>query len=112
MDQTVEAVVDGFSDHFSTGDQFGVQSMKNVLQILSFTGLFRVEQFEELLDEGRSDVDFESLDVCSVVDDQLQEELVNWLQVWPGGVDQKLLLRFRKSLLLPCRHLRRAGPPS
>lgn len=30
MDEAVEAIVDGFSDHFSSGNQFGVETMKNV----------------------------------------------------------------------------------
>lgn len=40
MDETVEAIVDGFSDHFSSGNQFGVEAMQNVLQVFSFSGLF------------------------------------------------------------------------
>jgi hypothetical protein len=43
VDQTVETVIDSLSDHLSSGNQFSVESMKDVLQILPFSGLFRVE---------------------------------------------------------------------
>jgi hypothetical protein len=39
------------------------------------------------LDKGGGDVDLESLDVSTVVDDQLEEEFVDWLEVGPGGID-------------------------
>ena len=88
MDQWIEAVIDSLTDHFSSGDKFSVKSVQNVLEVLSFTGLLWVEEFEELLDERGSDMNFQGLDVSAIVDDQLQEEFVDWLQVWPGWVDQ------------------------
>ena len=40
MDETVEAVINGFSDHFSPGDQLSIKSMKNILKIFSFSRFF------------------------------------------------------------------------
>ncbi len=71
MNQRVETVINGLTDHFSSGDKFSIQAMQDVLEILPFSGLLRVEEFEEFLDERGSDVHFESLDVSAVVDDQL-----------------------------------------
>ncbi len=39
MDEGVEAVVDGLSDHFSPGDQFGVEPVEDVFEVLAFAGL-------------------------------------------------------------------------
>lgn len=39
MNQAVETIVDGFSDHFSSWDELCVESVQNVLQVLSFSGL-------------------------------------------------------------------------
>ncbi len=35
---------------------------------------------------------FQGFDVCALVDNQLQEELINRLQMWPGGVNQQLFI--------------------
>ena len=79
MDETVEAVVDGLSDHLSPGDQLGVESVENVLEVFSFPWLLRVKEFQKLLDKGRSDVHLQCFDICSIIDDELKEELVDWL---------------------------------
>jgi hypothetical protein len=71
MDQRVEAIVDCLTNHFSSGHKFGIQAMKNVLEVLPFSWLLRVEKFEEFLDERWSDMHFESLDVGAIVHDQL-----------------------------------------
>ena len=41
-----------------------------------------------LLNEPVRNEDLQRLDVSCLLADQLQEELVDWLQVGPGGVDQ------------------------
>ena len=71
MNQRVETVIDGLSDHFPSGDKFGIQAMQDVLEVLPFSGLLRVEELKEFLDERGSDMHFESLNVSAVVDDQL-----------------------------------------
>ena len=70
----------------------GIEFVKDVFEVVSFDGLFGVEELEELLHELGSHVDFERLHVDCLVDHQLQEELVNALQVWPSGVHLILLL--------------------
>ena len=39
MDQRVETVVDGFTDHFSSRNEFGIKAVKNVLEVLTLAGL-------------------------------------------------------------------------
>lgn len=92
VDEGVEAVVDGLSDHLTPGHQLGVKPVKDVLEVFPLSRLFGVEQLQELLNERGSYVHLQSLDVCAVVDDQLQEELVNRLKVWPRRVSQGLFL--------------------
>lgn len=92
MDETVKAVVDSFPDHLSSGDQLGVESVENVLEVFSFPWFFGVKELQKLLNEGRSDVHFQSLDICSVVDDELKEELVDWLEMRPGWVGKGFFL--------------------
>jgi hypothetical protein len=91
VDQGVEAIGDGLSDHLSSWHQLGVQSVENVLQVFSLLWLLGVEQLEELLDELVGDEGLQALDIGGIVDDQLEEELVDWLEVWPTWVDDDLL---------------------
>lgn len=98
VDEAVETVVDGLSDHLSSGNQLGIESVKDVLQVLSLSGLFRVEQFQKLLDEGRSDVHLQGFDVSPFTDNELKEEFIDWLKVRPSWVDQQLFLLHSDSL--------------
>ena len=70
----------------------GVELVENVLEVVTLDRLLRVEQIEELLDELGSDEDLELLDLDRFVDNELQEELVDTLQVGPGGVHFFLLI--------------------
>jgi hypothetical protein len=69
MNQGVETVIDGLTNHFSSRHKFGIQAMKNVFEVLPFSWLLRVEKFEEFLDERWSDMHFECLDVSAIVND-------------------------------------------
>ena len=69
-----------------------VQFMKNILQIVSFHGFFRVEQFQEFLYKLGCDVDLERTDLNGFVDDKLKEKLIDSLEVWPGWVHLLLLV--------------------
>ncbi len=69
MNQAIETIVDGFSDHFSSGNEFCVESMQNVLQVLSFSGLLWVEKLEEFLDKRWGDMHFKGFDVSTIIDD-------------------------------------------
>lgn len=79
MDERVEAVIDGLSNHLSSRDKLGIEPVEDVLEVFSLPGLFGVEKFEKLLDEGGSNVHFERLDISAIIDDELQEELIDRL---------------------------------
>ncbi len=55
VDQGVELVGDGLSDHFSSWDEFGIESVEDVLKIFSFSRFLRVKQLQELLHKSMSD---------------------------------------------------------
>jgi len=40
VDQSVETIVDGLSDHLSPGNKLSIESMEDVLEVLSFSGFF------------------------------------------------------------------------
>lgn len=58
MNETIKTVVDCFSNHFSSWNQFGIQSMQNIFQVLSFSRLLRIEKLKEFLNERRCDMNF------------------------------------------------------
>jgi hypothetical protein len=81
MDKSVEAVGDGLSDHFSSGDEFSVESVENVFQVFSFSWFLRVHELQEFLDEDMGDVSLQGLDIDGIVDNQLKEKFVNGLRL-------------------------------
>lgn len=92
MDEGIEAVVDGLPDHLPARNELSVQTMKNILEVLALSWLLGVEQLQELLDEGRSDVHLQGLDVSAIIDDQLQEEFIDGLKVGPSRIGKRFFL--------------------
>lgn len=86
----MEAIGDRLPDHLPSGHEFGVQPVQNILEVLSFPGFLRVEQFEELLDEPVGNEHLQGFDIRGFLGNELQEELVDGLKVRPGGVDQQV----------------------
>lgn len=66
--------------------------MQDVLEVVAFHGLLRVEQLEEVLHELRGHVHLERAHLDGLVDHELEEELVNALEVGPRGVHLLLLV--------------------
>ena len=66
--------------------------MKNILKVISLNRFFRIEKLEELLDKLRSDVNLERSYLNCLINNQLKEELVDTLEMWPSWVDLILLL--------------------
>ena len=66
--------------------------MKNILKVISLNRFFRIEKLEELLDELWSDVNLERSYLNCLVNNQLKEELIDTLEMWPSWVDLILLL--------------------
>lgn len=87
MDETVKAVGDSLTDHLTTRNEFGVEPMKDVLEVFPFSWFLRVKQFEEFLNEAVRNEHFQCLDICRLIDNELQEEFIDGLQVWPSRVN-------------------------
>ena len=62
MDKIIKTLIHCFSNHFSPRDEFGVQFVKDIFQIIPFDGLLCIEEVEELLNEMRSYINFERFD--------------------------------------------------
>ena len=71
VDQGVEALVHGFSDHLSARNQLGVELVQDILEVVTLYRLFRIEQVKELLHELRRDIDLERADLHGFIDDEL-----------------------------------------
>ena len=59
VDEGEEAFVDGLSNHLSSWHQFGVELVKDVLQVVSLNRFLGIEEFKEFLDKLWSNVNLE-----------------------------------------------------
>ena len=66
--------------------------METVFEVVALDALLAVEQVEELLHELGCHVHLERAHLNGLVDDELKEELVDALEVGPGGVHLLLLV--------------------
>lgn len=66
--------------------------MEDVFQVVALDGLLAIEEFQELLNKLWGDIDLQGFDIHGLVDHQLEEELIDTLDVWPGGIHLILLL--------------------
>lgn len=81
------------SPHFT---YLSIQLVENVLKVVAFYRLLRVKQFKELLDELGGHVHFQTADFDTLINYQLEEELIDTLQVIPSRVH--LVVSFNTSL--------------
>lgn len=51
MNQGEKALVNSFSNHFSSWDKFGIELVQNILKIVTLNRFFGIEELKELLDE-------------------------------------------------------------
>ena len=71
VNKGVEALIDSLSYHLSSWNKFGVKFVKNVLQVVSLHWLLGIEKLQELLNELRCHVHFESLYLNGFMDNKL-----------------------------------------
>ena len=57
VNQGEKALVDSFSNHFSSWDKFGIELVQNILKIVTLNRFFGIEELKELLDELRRHID-------------------------------------------------------
>jgi hypothetical protein len=66
--------------------------VENVFQVVALDRLFTVEEFQEFLNELWGHIDLQGFDIDGLIYHQLKEELIDTLDVWPGGINLILLL--------------------
>ena len=86
MDESIETVVNGSSDKFSSWNKLSVEFVKNILKILSFSGFFGMEQLKIILDKRMCHKSFQHANIDGFVDDQLQEKVQNRFDMFPFRV--------------------------
>lgn len=52
-----KALVNSFSNHFSSWDKFGIELVQNILKVVTLNRFFGIEELKELLDELRRHID-------------------------------------------------------
>jgi len=57
MNQGEKALVNSFSNHFSSWDKFGIELVQNILKIVTLNRFFGIEELKEFLDELRRHID-------------------------------------------------------
>lgn len=85
VDESVEAISDGLSNHFSSGDELGIESVKDILEIFSFSGFFRIEKLQKLLNKSVCNKDFQRFNINGVVHDKLKEKFIDRLYIFISG---------------------------
>ena len=93
MNKAVEAVIYCLTNHLSSWNQLGVKAVENILQVLSFSRLFRIKEFQKLLNKRRSNMHLKGFYVSTIIDNKLEEKLVNRLEMWPCRVRKGLFLK-------------------
>ena len=86
MDESEKALVNGLSDHLSSWHKLSVQVVENIRKIVPLDGFFGIEELQELLHKLWGDVNFERSYLYSLVDYELQKELVDTLEMWPSWI--------------------------
>ena len=92
MNETVEAVIDCLSDHFSSRHQFGIKAVKDIFQVFSFPRLFWIKQLQKLLNKWWGDMHLKRLHLGSFINNQLEEELIDRLKMRPSRIHKIFLL--------------------
>lgn len=91
VNKSVEAISDSFSDHFSSWDKLSIESVEYILKIFSFSGFLSIEELKEFLDEWVGDENLQGLNISSLINDKLEEEVVDGLEMWPGQINKYFL---------------------
>lgn len=91
VNKSVEAISDSFSDHFSSWDKLSIESVEYILKIFSFSGFLSIEKLKEFLDEWVGDENLQGLNISSLINDKLEEEVVDGLEMWPGQINKYFL---------------------
>lgn len=91
VDEMEEDVVDATSDRCTEVEELPVDSVKCRLEEVAFSRILRVEEFEEVEDEGLVNIAFGEVGVEVWALDKTQEEFVHHLEMWPRQLEDWLI---------------------
>lgn len=93
-------VVDGSSNEGAQVEEFSINAMEGRLQKVSFARILRVEQLQKLQNEAVVDIGLGNVGVEILALNEAQEKLINNLDMWPGNLENGLILLWIKGLAL------------
>jgi len=91
-DEPVEHIVDGLADEWPVYHELAIDAVEHGLEILALTRILGVKEVEEAEDEGVVHIPLGDLGVGVGRNNVSEEEVIDELEVWPGGVEVWLLL--------------------
>mmetsp|Transcript_42707 Transcript_42707/g.106473 ORF Transcript_42707/g.106473 Transcript_42707/m.106473 type:complete len:335 (+) Transcript_42707:653-1657(+) len=92
VDEPVEDVVDRLTDEGAVRHELAVDAVQDRLQVVTLARILRIEQIEELDEEGGVNVLLDHLRVRLVRHDKAQQELVDVLEMRPRDFQHGLVL--------------------
>jgi hypothetical protein len=95
-----EDIIDGSSDEGSQVEEFTIDTVKGSLEEVSFSRVFRVEEFQELQDKAVIDVSLGYVGVEVLTLDEPEEELIYNLDMRPGNFQDRFIFFGVKCLAL------------
>lgn len=92
IDKVEENVVDRASYGSPKIEKLSIDSVEGGLEEIAFSWILRIEEFQEVQNEELIDVAFGNVRVEIRTLDEPQEELVDYLEVRPGKLQDRLIL--------------------
>ena len=92
-------IVYGASDKRTEVKEFSVDAVKSGLKEVALTRVFRVKKLQQLEHEAMVDVCLGDVGVKVLALDEAKEELINDLNMWPGNLEDRLVLLRIKGLV-------------
>lgn len=96
VNEGVEGLILCLPNHLASGHELGIQLVENVFKVVAFYRFLRVKKFKELLDELGGHVHFQTADFDTLINYELEEELIDTLEVVPSRVH--FVISFHTSL--------------
>jgi len=100
INELEEDVVDGSSNERTKVQELAIDPMKGGLQEIPLPWILRVEKLKQLQDEMVVDVLLGVVGIEILAFNEAQKELVDNLNMWPGNLEDRLILFWVKGLTL------------
>lgn len=91
VDEMEENIVDGTTDESTEIEEFSIDAVEGGFEEIAFTRVLRVEEFEEIEDEGLVNVSFGEVGVEVGALDESEEELVDDLEMGPCKLEHRFV---------------------